>query len=84
MSEEMLKNEAPLANGFISGVTLKLPEISCSGNKIKTKVYGLDIVEGRIKNEQISVLRDTGCSTVLIYNECTNSEDFTGFLERYA
>ena len=76
--EETLKNEVQLANVFIRGVTLKLHGISCSGNKIKTKVRGLDIVEGRIKNEQISVLRDTGCSTVLIHSKCTNSDDLTG------
>jgi hypothetical protein len=78
-SEEALRNEVQMADGFISGVTLNLTWISCSGNKIKTKVHGLDIVEGRIKNEQISVLRDRGCSTVLIHSKRTNPNDFTGF-----
>jgi hypothetical protein len=35
-----------MADGFISGVTLNLTGISCSGNKIKTKLHGLDIVDG--------------------------------------
>jgi hypothetical protein len=78
-SEETLRNEVQMADGFISGITLHLTGISCSGNKIKTKVHGLDIVEGRIKNEQISVLRDTECSTVLIHSKRSNPNDFTGF-----
>ena len=68
-SKETLKNEFQMADGFLNGVTLNLPGISCSGNKIKTKVHGLYIVEGRIKNEHIFVLRDTGCSTVLIHSK---------------
>jgi hypothetical protein len=47
---------------YNSGVTVKLPGISCIGNKVQ--VHGLDIVEGKINNDDVSVLRDTGCSTV--------------------
>jgi hypothetical protein len=81
-SQETLKNEFQMADGFLNGVTLNLPGISCSGNKIKTKVHGLYMVIGKIKNEHISVLRDTGCSTVLIHSKRTNSNDFTGFTRK--
>jgi hypothetical protein len=45
------------ADGYNSGVTVKLPGISCNGNKVQ--VHGLDIVEGKINNDDVSVLRDT-------------------------
>jgi hypothetical protein len=45
-------------DGYNSGVTVKLPGISCNGNKVQ--MHGLDIVEGKINNDDVSVLRDTG------------------------
>jgi hypothetical protein len=32
-------------------------------------VHGLDVVEGKINNDDVSVLRDTGCSTVFVHSK---------------
>jgi hypothetical protein len=37
-------------------------------------VHGLDIVEGKINNDDVSVLRDTGCSTVFVHSKFTNTD----------
>jgi hypothetical protein len=63
-------------DGYNSGVTVKLPGISCNGNKVQ--VHGLDIVEGKINNDDVSVLRDTGCSTVFVHSKFTNTDHLTG------
>lgn len=61
---------------YISGVTVKLPGVSCNGDKVQ--VHGLDIVEGKIDSDKISVLRDTGCSTVFVHSRFTNPDCLTG------
>jgi hypothetical protein len=43
-----------------------------------TSVHGLDIVEGKINNDDVSVLRDTGCSTVFVHSKFTNTDHLTG------
>ena len=63
-------------DGYNSGVTVKLPGISCNGNKVQ--VHGLDIVEGKINNDDVSVLRDTGCSTVFVHSKFTNTDHLIG------
>ena len=63
-------------DGYNSGVTVKLPGISCNGNKVQ--VHRLDIVEGKISSDDVSVLRDTGCSTVFVHSKFTNSDHLTG------
>jgi hypothetical protein len=63
-------------DGYNSGVTVKLPGISCNGNKVQ--VHGLDIVEGKINNDDVSVLRDMGCSTVFVHSKFTNTDHLTG------
>lgn len=61
---------------YISGITVKLPGVSCNGDKVQ--VHGLDIVEGKINSDKISVLRDTGCSTVFVHSKFTSSDHYTG------
>ncbi|CAC5374158.1 unnamed protein product [Mytilus coruscus] len=63
-------------NDYISGVTVKLPGVSCNGNKVQ--VHGLDIVKGEINSDKVSVLRDTGCSTVFVHSRFTNPDFLTG------
>jgi hypothetical protein len=63
-------------DGYNSGVAVKLPGISCNGNKVQ--VHRLDIVEGKISNDDVSVLRDTGCSTVFAHSKFTNTDHLTG------
>jgi hypothetical protein len=70
-----LINSFWLLFGYYSGVTVKLPGISCNGNKVQ--VHGLDIVEGKINNDDASVLRDTGCSTAFVHSEFTNTDHLT-------
>ena len=41
-------------------------------------MHGLDIVEGKINNDDVSVLRDTGCSTVFVHSKFTNTDHLTG------
>ena len=41
-------------------------------------MHGLDIVEGKINNDDVSVLRDTGCSTVFVHRKFTNTDHLTG------
>jgi hypothetical protein len=41
-------------------------------------VHGLDIVEGKINNDDVSVLRDMGCSTVFVHSKFTNTDHLTG------
>ncbi|CAC5399248.1 unnamed protein product [Mytilus coruscus] len=54
----------------------KFKTVSCNGNKVQ--VNGLDIVEGEINSDKISVLRDTGCSTVFVHNRFTIPDLLTG------
>ncbi|CAC5404352.1 Transposon Ty3-I Gag-Pol polyprotein,Transposon Ty3-G Gag-Pol polyprotein [Mytilus coruscus] len=72
-----IKEQKPkTVDDYISGVTVKLPGVSCNGNKVQ--VHGLDIVEGEINSDKISVLRDTGCSTVFVHSRFTNPDFLTG------
>ena len=41
-------------------------------------MHGLDIFEGKINNDDVSVLRDTGCSTVFVHSKFTNTVHLTG------
>lgn len=53
-------------------VIVKLPGVSCNGNKVQE--HGLDILEGEINSNTVSVLKDTGRSTVFIYSRFTNQD----------
>lgn len=57
---------------YISGVIAKLPLVSCNGNKVQE--HGLDIVEGEINSDTVSVLRDTYRSTVFVHSRLTNQD----------
>ncbi|CAC5388230.1 unnamed protein product [Mytilus coruscus] len=57
---------------YISGVAVKLPVVSFNGNKVQ--VYG----KGKINSDKISVLRDTGCSTVFVHSRFTIPDFLTG------
>ncbi|CAG2201924.1 unnamed protein product [Mytilus edulis] len=62
---------------YASGMTIRLPGVSC--DEVKTnKVPGLDIVEGKVNSKPVSVLRDTGCSTVFVNQKFVDSDKFTG------
>ena len=62
----------------VSSITVQLPGIPCHGQTKMSKVPGLEIVEGKINDLPISVLRDTGSSTVFINSKYVNPNDFTG------
>ncbi|CAG2185025.1 unnamed protein product [Mytilus edulis] len=62
---------------YAGGMTIRLPGVSC--DEVKTnKVPGLDIVEGKVNSKPVSVLRDTGCSTVFVNQKFVDSDKFTG------
>ena len=42
------------------------------------KVSGIEIVDGKVKEQSVSVLRDTGSSTVFVHGKYVEPAKFTG------
>lgn len=58
-------------------LTVKLPGVSTEV-KFEKKTSGLDIVKGMVMGKVVSVLRDTGSSTVFIHSSLVNETKKTG------
>lgn len=43
-----------------------------------TKRIGLKIENGKVNSKEASVLRDTGCTSILVAEKLINKEDLTG------
>ncbi|CAG2194243.1 unnamed protein product [Mytilus edulis] len=74
-----LRNKQPFkqVDEYAGGKNIRFPGVSC--DELKTnKVPELDIVEGKVNSKPVSVLRDTGCSTVFVSQKCVDSDNFTG------
>ncbi|XP_042150102.1 uncharacterized protein LOC121838101 [Ixodes scapularis] len=57
----------------------KIPVINAAvGRAPKFLVENMPVVEGRLGDRKITVLRDTGCNTVVVRKEMVQPEEFTG------
>ena len=65
-------------DGYVGGLTVRLPGISCDEQTECKKVPGLEIVEGKVNGNIVSVLRDTGSSTVFVNSKFVEPDNFTG------
>jgi hypothetical protein len=62
---------------YVSGVTVRLPGVSGIDHTEK-KVSGIEIVDGKVNEQSVSVLRDTGSSTVFVHGKYVKPAKFTG------
>ena len=62
---------------YVSGVTVRLPGVSAIDHTEK-KVSGIEIVDGKVSEQSVSILRDTGRSTVFVHGKYAEPAKFTG------
>lgn len=62
----------------VSKQTIRLPGVQCKRATDCSKVSGLDIVCGEVNGKVVSVLRDTGSSTVIVHSNLVSIENYTG------
>jgi hypothetical protein len=62
---------------YVSGNTVRLPGVSGIDHTEK-KVSGIEIVDGKVNEQSVSVLRDTGSSTVFVHGKYVEPAKFTG------
>lgn len=62
----------------MSKQTIHLPGVQCKRATDCSKVSGLDIACGEVNGRVVSVLRDTGSSTVIVHSNLVSTENYTG------
>ena len=62
----------------------KLPFVTdaCVGQKHEPKPIRMPVLEGRLGDLKVKVLRDTGCSTVVVKADLVKDEEISGHTER--
>ena len=62
----------------VSKQTIHLPGVQCKRATDCSKVSGLDIACGEVNGRVVSVLRDTGSSTVIVHSNLVSTENYNG------
>jgi hypothetical protein len=67
----------------VSKQTIRLPGVQCKRATDCSKVSGLDIACGEVNGRVVSVLRDTGSSTVIVHSNLVSTDNYTGIAETF-
>lgn len=65
-------------NDEVSGQVIGLPGVQYNADGNKENFSGFEIVDGKVNGRDVTVLRDTGSSTVIVHNKFVTEGNYTG------